>query len=269
MRRLVSESEVSLDLIVENEDESTTGSSEDVGKASLEESFTSFILVDLGEAVHGTVVHSVGSGFTGSHHESSSDGIKWIRDDTSRDGDNLSETPLDEEMLLSVVVEKDNFSGIEHTEVRGSVCDDTDDGDTETIVELGDSGFGHLGEAVNKTGEFSFSSGTDISGESGSCEIKWVDEAEGSGTSGSTGSAVTNEEHTWLSFWVIWVEGLLVEIFASEVQGLGWEITDDVSKISSPEGTDTLLGNNSLEAITNTVVSVFNCDVFVGILDLE
>jgi hypothetical protein len=94
-----------LDLIVENEDESTTGSSEDVGKASLEESFTSFILVDLGEAIHGTCVHSVGSGFTGSHHESSSDGIKWIRDDTSGNGNDLSESPLDEEMLLSVVLE--------------------------------------------------------------------------------------------------------------------------------------------------------------------
>jgi len=94
-----------LDLIVENEYESTTGSSEYVGKASLEESFTSFILVDLGEAIHGTCVHSVSSGFTGSHHESSSDGIKWIRDDTSGNGNDLSESPLDEEMLLSVVLE--------------------------------------------------------------------------------------------------------------------------------------------------------------------
>jgi hypothetical protein len=94
-----------LDFIVENEDESTSGSSEDVGKATLEESFTSLIFVDLREAIHGTVVHFVGSGFTGSHHESSSDGIKWIRDDTSGNGNDLSESPLDEEMLLSVVLE--------------------------------------------------------------------------------------------------------------------------------------------------------------------
>jgi hypothetical protein len=266
---LVSESEVFLDLIVENENESTSSSSEDVGKASLEESFTSLIFVDLGEAIHGTVVHSVGSSFTGSHHESSSDGIKWIRDDTSGDGNDLSESPLDEEMLLSVVIEQDNFTGIEHTEVRGSVCDDTDDGNTETVVELTDSVFGHLGEAINESSEFSLSSGTDISGESSSSEIKRIDEAKGSGTSGSTGSAVTDEEHTWLFLWVIWVEGLLVEIFASEVQGLGWEISDDVSKISSPEGTDTLFSDDSLEAISDTVVSVFNCDGFVGILDLE
>tara|TARA_B110000285_G_scaffold95340_1_gene108749 strand:- start:103 stop:903 length:801 start_codon:yes stop_codon:yes gene_type:complete len=266
---MVSEAEVSLDLIVENEDESTTGSSEDVGKASLEESFTSLIFVDLLEAVHGSVVHLVGSGFTGSHHESSSDGIKWIRDDTSGDGDALSETPLHEEMRLSVIFEQDNFTGIEHTEIRGSVSDDTNDGDTETVVELTDSVLGHLGEAIDKSSEFSLSSGTDISGESGSGEIEWINEAEGSGTSGSTGSAVTDEEHTWLFLWVIWVEGLLVEIFASEVQSLGWEITDDVSKISSPEGTETLFSDNSLEAISDTVESIFNSDVFVGILNLE
>jgi hypothetical protein len=266
---LVSEAEISLDLIVEDENESTSSSSEDVGKASLEESFTTFILVDLGEAIHGSVIHLVGSGFTGSHHESSSDGIKWIRDDTSGNGNDLSESPLDEEMLFSVVLEEDNFTRIEHTEVRGSVGNDTNDGDTETIVKLSDTVLGHLGEAINKSSEFSFSSGTDISGESGSGEIEWVDEAEGSGTSSSTGSAVTNEEHTWLSFWVIWVKGLLVEIFASEVQSLGWEITDDVSHISSPEGTCTLFGNDSLEAIVDTVVSLVNWDVFVGILDLE
>ena len=147
-----------MDLIVEDENESTSSSSEDVRKASLEESFTSLIFVDLLEAVHGTVVHLVGSSFTGSHHESSSDGIKWIRDDTSGDGNDLSESPLDEEMLLSVVFEQDNFTGIEHTEVRGSVCDDTNDGDTETVIELTDTVFGHLGEAVNKSSEFSLSS---------------------------------------------------------------------------------------------------------------
>ena len=94
-----------MDLIVENEDESATGSSEDVGKASLEESSTTFISVDLLEAIHGSGVHSVGAGFTSGHHESSSDGIEWIRDDTSGNGYALSESPLHKEMLLSVVLE--------------------------------------------------------------------------------------------------------------------------------------------------------------------
>jgi hypothetical protein len=64
--------------IVENKDESSSGTSEDVGKATLEESGWAFVFEDLLEAVHGTIVHLIFSGFTSSHHESSSDGIEWI-----------------------------------------------------------------------------------------------------------------------------------------------------------------------------------------------
>jgi len=234
-----------LDLIVENEDESATGSSEDVGKASLEESSTTFISVDLLEAIHGSGVHSVGAGFTSGHHESSSDGIEWIRDDTSGDGDNLCESPLDEEMRFSVVVEENNFTGIEHTEVRGSVSDNTNNGDTETVVELRNSGLSSLGEAVNKSSEFSLGSLSNIGSKSGSCEIEWVDEAEGGSTGSTTGGHVTREELDWLSLWAVWAEVLLVGILAGEVEGLGWEITDDVGQVTSPESAHTLLGDDS------------------------
>jgi len=266
---MVSVSEPSLDFIVENEYESTTSSSEDVGKASLEESFTSLISVNFSKAIHCTGVHDISSFFTRGHHESSSNCIKWVRDDTSGDGNDLSETPLNKEWLLSVVIEQNNFTGIEHTEVRGSVCNDTNNGDTETVVKLTNTGSSNFGEAINKTSEFSISSGTDISGESGSCEIEWIDKTEGSSTSSTTGCAVTNEEHTWLSFWVVWVEGLLVEIFACEVQSLGWEITNNVSKITSPERSDTLFSDDSSETVSNTIVSLISWDTLVGILNLK
>ena len=110
---------------------------------------------------------------------------------------------------------------------------------------------------------------TNISGKSGSCEIKWVDEAKGSSTSSTTGGAVTNEELDWLGLWVIWAKSLLVEIFACEVKSLSWEISDDVSEVTSPESHDTLLSHYSAEAITNTIVLHFLRDVRVGILDLE
>ena len=89
------------------------------------------------------------------------------------------------------------------------------------------------------------------------------------GTSSTTGSAVTNEEHAWLGFWVVWAESLLVEIFAGEVKCLGWEITDNVSKIASPERCETLFLDNSTEAITDTVISLINGDVLVSILNLK
>jgi len=49
--------DVYLDLIIEDENESTTSSSDDVGEAALEEClYTTLIVVDLFEAVHGAGV---------------------------------------------------------------------------------------------------------------------------------------------------------------------------------------------------------------------
>jgi len=259
-----------LELVVEDEHESSTGSSEDVGKATLEEGSWSLVLEDLLEAVHGSIVHGVSTGLSSVHHESSSDGIKWVRGDTGTDSDDLGESPLVEDVGLLEIREENDLSGIEGTEVRGSVGDDTNDGDTETVVDTTDSTLlDGLLKAVNESIELSISSGTNISGESGSGEIEWVDDAEGSGTSSTTGGAVSEEEHAWLSLWVVWAEVDLVEIFACEVDGLGWEITNHVGEVTSVKGSETLLSDNSLEAISNTVISVLWEDVLVSILNLE
>jgi hypothetical protein len=49
---------------------------------------------------------------------------------------------------------------------------------------------------------------------------------------------------------------------------LGWEITDYVSDISSPKGCNTLIFDNTREAVSNTFVAIFRGNVFVGVLDL-
>ena len=66
-----------------------------------------------------------------------------------------------------------------------------------------------------------------------------------------------------------WAEILFVGILAGKVKSLSWEITDDVSQVTSPEGQYTLLGCNSGEAITNTLVLLLLRDIWVGILDLK
>jgi len=68
----------SLDLVVEDENESTSCSSENVGKATLEESKWSFLFDDLVDAIHGTIIKLILTSLSRHHHESSSDGIKWI-----------------------------------------------------------------------------------------------------------------------------------------------------------------------------------------------
>ena len=68
--------EIALNLVVEDEHEGTTGTSDDVGKGSLEEGSGSFVFGDFSNTVHGTSVKDVGSSRL--HHKSSSHGIKGI-----------------------------------------------------------------------------------------------------------------------------------------------------------------------------------------------
>jgi len=211
--------EVSLDLGVEHEDESTTGTSEDVGEGSLEEGLATFVSVDLSEAIHSTVVHDIFLSSAGLHHESSSDGIERVRSDTSGDGNELGEGPHGQNVGVLGIREEEGLTSIEHTEVGGSVGDDTSDRDTETSVETGGTILQeHLLEAVNETGELSLSTGTDISGESGTGEIKRVDEAEGSSTGSTTRGAVTDEELAGLGLGVVGIEDLLVGILKAKLR---------------------------------------------------
>jgi len=116
-------SEVALDLVVEDKHESTTSTSDDVGKATLEEGLTTLVGVDLLDAIDSACVEEIST--SGLHHESSSDGIEGIGSDTSGDGNSLSEGPHGEDVSLLGVREEDGLTGIEGSEVGGSVDDDT------------------------------------------------------------------------------------------------------------------------------------------------
>ena len=236
--------EYGLDLGVEDENESTSSASKDVGKGSLEESLGTLVGEDSLEAVGGTSVHLLGS--SGVHHESSSDGIKRVGDDAGTDSDDLSEAPHSEDVSLLGIWEHHGLTGIEHTEVGGAIKDNTNDGDTETSVEtLGSFLCGDLLEAIDESTELSVTTGTNVSSKTGSGEIERVDGAEGGGTSSSTGGAVTEEELDGFDLGVVWVEDGLVVILEGEVQSLGREITNDVGQVTSPEGTETLLLDDS------------------------
>ena len=260
--------EYGLDLGVEDENESTSSASKDVGKGSLEESLGTLVGEDSLEAVGGTSVHLLGS--SGVHHESSSDGIKRVGDDAGTDSDDLSEAPHSEDVSLLGIWEHQGLTGIEHTEVGGAIEDDTNDGDTETSVEtLGTFLSCDRLEAVNESSELTISAITDVSSETCSGEIEGVDGAEGGGTSSSTRGAVTEEELDGFDLGVVRVEDFLVIIFEGEVQSLGGEITNDVGQVTSPEGTESLLLDDSLETVTDTVVSIFNLDLGRCVLNLQ
>ena len=90
-----------------------------------------------------------------------------------------------------------------------------------------------------------------------------------SGTCGTTGSAVADEELAGVGLGVVWVEDLLVVVLEGEVQGLGGEVTNHVGQVASPEGSEALLLDDSLEAVADAVVSVLGLDGLRSVLHLE
>lgn len=184
-KMLCSAEEVGLDLGVEHKDESTTSASDDVGERALEEGFGTFVGENFLEAMRGAIVHLLGS--AGVHHKSTSDGIERVGDDTGGNGHTLSETPHGEHVSRFGIWEKHGLSSIEHTEVRGTIGDDTNDGDAETSVETLRAILGeNLLEAVDETVELTLATLTDISCETSSSEIERVHNSEGSSTGSTT-----------------------------------------------------------------------------------
>ena len=68
---------------------------------------------------------------------------------------------------------------------------------------------------------------------------------------------------------VVWIENSLVEVFEREVKSLSWEITDDVGKVTSPEGSETLFFVHTDEAVTDTIIPLISWDIFNVVLHLE
>ena len=115
------------DLIVHNKYNSGTGSSEDVGEGSLEESLWSFGFQDLSEAVSHTVVDLFGLWLGGFVLQSSLHSIKWVSSNTRYRYGNLGNNEFREESnergIFLIWVE--SLDGILKTELGSSVNDDT------------------------------------------------------------------------------------------------------------------------------------------------
>ena len=74
---------------------------------------------------------------------------------TSDVGDDLGVHEFLDERGLFVVCEDDLLTSVESTKVLGSVSDDTNDRDTETVIEATNSVFGRFFEAIDQSTEFS------------------------------------------------------------------------------------------------------------------
>jgi hypothetical protein len=143
--------------------------------------------------------------------------------------------------------------------LQTTVDDNTESRERETTVKTGNTigGDGLLVD-INETVELASATvlALGVVSETGTGIIQRVDEKERAGTSSTTGGDVTSKPLAVTVPLLLEVEHGLEVILEGEVQSLGGEVTDDVGSVSSPEGLDTLIGNNATEAVGDALVGV-------------
>jgi len=245
-----------LELIVTRKDTSTSNGTENVSTSTLEERLVTLVLDDFTEAVEGGVVLD---GSTGGHHHTTTDSVNGVGSKTSTSGNSPAKSEVNQEVVLEFGG-KGRLEGVVHTEVETTVDDDTNAGDVETTVETGDTvSLEGLAVDIDETVELALTTllgRLSVVSKTGTGIVKGVDEEEGRGTSGTTGSQVTGEPGPVTISVLILVEHALELVLEGKVQGLSREVTDDVSQVTSPHGVNTLILDGTGEAVANTLVGV-------------
>jgi hypothetical protein len=261
-----------LHLIVDGQDTSTGDTTENVGTCTLEERSDTLLGDNLTTGIQGRLVLD---GLTRGHHHTTTDSIQWVRSNTSTSSDTPTEEEGGKEVTLERTNENDRLDRVVHTEVQTTVDDDTSNGRTETTVETGDtiSGEGLLVD-INQTVELTLTTSLGvlvIVGKTCTGVIEGVDEEQGSSTGGlrklahavadaknkntyTTRGQVTSHPPSVSITLLLEGEHRLVGITESEVQCLCWEVTDNVGSITTPQRSNTLVGDGSSEAFKDTIV---------------
>ena len=193
---------------------------------------------------------------TRSHHHTTSDGVQWVRADTSTSGHSPTKSEGGQKVTLERANEQDGLDGVVHAEVKTTVDDDPSDGRPKTTVETGDT-IGGKGLAVDiekaveltittydcvslilrvsgakcSQAELTLGSGFSIIGETGTSIVERVDEEERSCACGTTGSQVAHHPLSISITLLLKCEHRLVCVSEREVEGLGREATLMLARI--------------------------------------
>lgn len=79
--------------VVEDQNEGSARTADDIGERPLEESARPFKLADLDPAIQGVLVQHVGLGAAALHHHAPAHGVEGVRDDSGHHGDALGDHP--------------------------------------------------------------------------------------------------------------------------------------------------------------------------------
>lgn len=174
--------------------------------------------------------------------------------------------------LNEMQVKQHTLGGVIDAEVCSPVDDDALHGHIEALVQAPQAIRSEdLNQAVSKTVELSSGSClSHISSQTGTGKVEGINETEGGGSSGTTRCQVTGKVPPELGALVNTIkEDLLVLVLEGEVEGLGGEIPDDIGKVTSPEGEESLLLGDTGDTVHDTLVLLISCDLLAGMLDLQ
>ncbi len=243
-----------LESIETGEDTGTGNTTEDVGTSTLEESSTTIVLENLASAVERA---GVLGGLADGHHHATTDSVERVGEETRDDGDTVSKS--EGGSGVAILAKEHGAEGIVETEVEATVDDNTNAGDDEATVETGNTiGSNGLLVDIKETVVLALTTSRalgalHIVGETGTGIVEGVDEKEGESTSGTTSSNVLGELGG-VGLVLLSLEGVLNSVLEGEVKSLGGEVTNDVSGVTTPEGANTLGGNDTLGAVNDTGV---------------
>merc|ERR1719225_1848828 len=138
------------------------------------------------------------------------------------------------------------LEGVEHTEVHATVDEDTDSRDGEASVDaLNTIRLQGLDVDIDQAVELTLSTlAFVVVGQPGPGKVKGVHEEKGQGSGETTRGNVGGKLDSGRG------------ILGGGKQGLGGEVPQHVSKVSSPEGDNTLGGQHPLGAVKNTSVGL-------------
>lgn len=194
---------------------------------------------------------------TRGHHHATTDGVERVRGKTSRGGDDPAEGERSKDVALERTNKDDGLERVVQTKVETTVDDNTNNGGNKATVETGNTVRGNgLLVDVDEAVELALAAlggRLVVVGKTGTGVVERVDKEEGRGTGGTTRGNVTGEPLP-VAVRLLEAEQGLEVVLEGKVEGLGGEVTDDVGSVTTPERGDTLLGNDTLEAVNDALV---------------
>jgi len=243
-----------LDFVEAGEYTSTSNTSQDVSSSTLHQSHEALVSYHGLSTVQGSLVLD---SLTTGHHHPPSDGIDRVGHKSGCDRDTVSQQ--ERQQQTGIITQEHWFEGVVETEVEASVDKDSDTRDHETSVETSNTvRFEGLLVDVNETvvlarGNTVLSCYFGVVSETSSSVVERVDETQRHGSSNSTRQDVRAKLNRVASI-LGDSEGLFDLSFEGKVKGLGGEVPQAVSQVTSPERVQTFAREGSCCTIYDSLV---------------